>query len=66
MPDPDDSPRRRRTLVLDITQAASEVSRLVHEDHDLNPTGRDGGGQLPDSDANWTPNMPADQDGKGR
>ena len=36
MPDPDDIPRRRRVLVLDVTQAASEVSRLVHEAHDLN------------------------------
>ena len=36
MPDHDDIPRRRRTLVLDVTQAASEVSRLVHEAHDLN------------------------------
>lgn len=36
MPDPDDIPRRRRVLVLDVTQAAGEVSRLVHEAHDLN------------------------------
>ncbi|HEY6710536.1 MAG TPA: hypothetical protein VJB61_23445 [Actinomycetota bacterium] len=36
MPDPDDIPRRRRALVLDVTQAASEVSRLIHEAHDLN------------------------------
>jgi hypothetical protein len=35
MPDHDDIPRRRRTLVLDVTQAASEVSRLVHEARDL-------------------------------
>ena len=46
MPDPNDIPRRRRTLVLDVTQAASEVSRLVHEAHDLNlpvePGVRDG------------------------
>jgi hypothetical protein len=35
MPDHDDIPRRRRVLVLDVTQAASEVSRLVHEAHDL-------------------------------
>ena len=35
MPDPDDIPRRRRVLVLDVTQAASEVSRLVHEARDL-------------------------------
>ena len=35
MPDPNDIPRRRRVLVLDVTQAASEVSRLVHEAHDL-------------------------------
>jgi hypothetical protein len=35
MPDPNDIPRRRRTLLLDITQAASEVSRLIHEARDL-------------------------------
>ncbi len=35
MPDHDDIPRRRRALVLDVTQAAAEVSRLVHEAHDL-------------------------------
>jgi hypothetical protein len=46
MPDPNDTPRRRRVLVLDVTQAAAEVSRLVHEAHDLNlpvePGVRDG------------------------
>jgi hypothetical protein len=46
MPDHDDIPRRRRVLVLDVTQAASEVSRLVHEARDLNlpvePGVRDG------------------------
>jgi hypothetical protein len=46
MPDHDDIPRRRRVLLLDITQAAAEVSRLVHEAHDLNlpvePGVRDG------------------------
>jgi hypothetical protein len=36
MPDLDDIPRRRRVLVLDVTQAAAEVSRLVHEARDLN------------------------------
>jgi hypothetical protein len=36
MPDPNDIPRRRRVLVLDVTQAAAEVSRLVHEAHELN------------------------------
>ena len=36
MPDLDDIPRRRRVLVLDVTQAAAEVSRLVHEACDLN------------------------------
>jgi hypothetical protein len=37
MPDPNDIPipPRRRALVLDVTQAAAEVSRLVHEAHDL-------------------------------
>ena len=28
--------RRRHGLLVDVTQAASEVSRLVHEAHDLN------------------------------
>jgi hypothetical protein len=36
MPDPDDIARRRRVLVLDVTLAAAEVSRLVHEAYDLN------------------------------
>ena len=36
MPDPNDIPRRRRVLVLDVTQAAAEVSRLVHEARALN------------------------------
>jgi hypothetical protein len=36
MPDPNDIPRRRGRLVLDVITAASEVSRLVHEAHDLN------------------------------
>jgi hypothetical protein len=36
MPDPNDIPRRRGRLVLDVTTAASEVARLVHEAHDLN------------------------------
>jgi hypothetical protein len=31
MPDPNDIPPRRRVLVLDVTQAAAEVSRLTHE-----------------------------------
>jgi hypothetical protein len=46
MPDPNDIPRRRRVLVLDATQAAAEVSRLIHEARDLNlpvePGVRDG------------------------
>jgi hypothetical protein len=46
MPGPNDIPRRRSRLLLDVTQAASEVSRLVHEAHDLNlpvePGVRDG------------------------
>jgi hypothetical protein len=37
---------RRRALLLDVTQAAAEVSRLIHEAHDLNlpvePGVRDG------------------------
>jgi hypothetical protein len=36
MPDPHDIPRRRERLLLDVVTAASEVSRLVHEAHDLN------------------------------
>jgi hypothetical protein len=36
MPDKDDIPRRRRVLVLDVTQAAAEVSRLIHEARNLN------------------------------
>jgi hypothetical protein len=36
MPENDDIPRRRRVLVLDVTQAAGEVSRLIHEARDLN------------------------------
>jgi hypothetical protein len=46
MPDHDDISRRRRALVLDVTQSAAEVSRLVHEARDLNlpvePGVRDG------------------------
>jgi hypothetical protein len=46
MPDQQDIPRRRSRLLLDVTQAASEVSRLVHEAYDLNlpvePGVRDG------------------------
>jgi hypothetical protein len=29
-------PARRAALVLDVTQAAAEVSRLIHEARDLN------------------------------
>ena len=36
MPDKDDISRRRRVLVLDVTQAATEVSRLIHEARDVN------------------------------
>ena len=32
----DDVTRRRHVLLVDVTQAASEVSRLVHEARDLN------------------------------
>jgi hypothetical protein len=31
-----DTTRRRHALLVDVTQAASEVSRLVHEARDLN------------------------------
>jgi hypothetical protein len=31
MPDPNDIPRRRHALVLDVTQAAAKVSELIHE-----------------------------------
>jgi hypothetical protein len=32
----DDVTRRRHALLVDVTQAAGEVSRLVHEARDLN------------------------------
>jgi hypothetical protein len=32
----DDISARRRALLLDVTQAAGEVSRLIHEARDLN------------------------------
>jgi hypothetical protein len=32
----DDVTRRRHVLLVDVTQAASEVSRLIHESRDLN------------------------------
>jgi hypothetical protein len=32
----DDTTRRRHVLLVDVTQAAGEVSRLVHEARDLN------------------------------
>ena len=32
----DDITRRRHALLVDVTQAASEVSRLVHEARDIN------------------------------
>jgi hypothetical protein len=42
----DNTSARRRVLLLDVTQAAAEVSRLVHEARDLNlpvePGVRDG------------------------
>jgi len=42
----DNTSARRRALLLDVTQAAGEVSRLVHEAYDLNlpvePGVRDG------------------------
>jgi hypothetical protein len=42
----EDVTRRRHVLLVDVTQAASEVSRLVHEARDLNlpvePGVRDG------------------------
>jgi len=31
-----DTTRRRHVLLVDVTQAASEVSRLIHEARDLN------------------------------
>jgi hypothetical protein len=46
MPDHDHIPRRRRVLVLDVTQAAADVSHLTREAFDLNlpvePGVRDG------------------------
>ena len=42
----DDVTRRQHVLLVDVTQAASEVSRLIHEARDLNlpvePGVRDG------------------------
>jgi hypothetical protein len=42
----DDTTRRRHVLLVDVTKAASEVSRLIHEARDLNlpvePGVRDG------------------------
>ena len=38
----DDVTRRRHVLLVDVTQAASEVSRLVHEARDLNRARRQG------------------------
>jgi hypothetical protein len=32
----DDVTRRRHALLVDVTQAASEVSRLIHEARDVN------------------------------
>jgi hypothetical protein len=32
----DDTTRRRHALLVDVTQAASEVSRLIHEARDVN------------------------------
>jgi hypothetical protein len=41
-----DTTRRRHVLLVDVTQAASEVSRLIHEARDVNlpvePGVRDG------------------------
>ena len=46
MPDPNDIPPRRGRLVLDVTQAAADVSRPIHEARHLNlpvePGVRDG------------------------
>jgi hypothetical protein len=53
MPDPHDIPRRRGRLVLDVTTAASEVSRLVHEAHDLNLPVEPGVRQGRDSLVRW-------------
>ena len=53
MPDPNDIPRRRGRLVLDVTIAASEVSRLVHEAHDLNLPVEPGVRQGRDSLVRW-------------
>ena len=35
MPNSNDIPARRGRLLLDVTQAAAEVSRLIHEARDL-------------------------------
>jgi hypothetical protein len=53
MPDPNDIPRRRSRLLLDVTTAASEVSRLVHEAHDLHLPVEPGVRQGRDSLVRW-------------
>jgi hypothetical protein len=45
--------RRRSRLLLDVTTAASEVSRLVHEAHDLNLPVEPGVRQGRDSLVRW-------------
>ena len=54
MPDIDPTPARRRRLLLDVTQAASEVSRLVHEARDLHLPVEPGVREGRDALVRWT------------
>jgi hypothetical protein len=45
--------RRRHALLVDVTQAASEVSRLVHEARDLNLPVEPGARQRRDALVRW-------------
>ena len=54
MPDTDPTPARRRRLLLDVTQAASEVSRLVHEARDLHLPVEPGVREGRDALVRWT------------
>jgi hypothetical protein len=49
----DDVTRRRSRLLLDVTTAAGEVSRLVHEARDLNLPVEPGVGEGRDALVRW-------------
>ena len=53
MPDPNDIPRRRRVLVLDVTQAAAKVSELIHEARAVNMPIEPGVRERRDSLVRW-------------